>query len=86
MTIHQLPYFCAVARTGNFTRAAVEEGVAQPSLSQQVVKLEKTLGAKLFDRLSRAYSSACPLHKALGKLVGTIMANNVLQIWEPVFV
>src|ERR1039457_6689740 len=54
MKIHQLRYFCAVARTGSFTRAAVEEGVTQPSLSQQIVKLEKTLGAKLFDRLSRA--------------------------------
>lgn len=54
MEIHQLKYFCAVARTGSFTRAAVEEGVAQPSLSQQIVKLEQTLGAKLFDRLSRA--------------------------------
>lgn len=53
MEIHQLRYFCAVARTGSFTRAAVEEGVAQPSLSQQIVKLEQTLGAKLFDRLSR---------------------------------
>src|SRR5580693_6310221 len=54
MKIHQLRYFCAVARTSSFTRAAVEEGVAQPSLSQQIVKLERTLGAKLFDRLSRA--------------------------------
>jgi len=39
MKIHQLRYFCAVARTGSFTRAAVEEGVAQPSLSQQMVEL-----------------------------------------------
>jgi LysR family hydrogen peroxide-inducible transcriptional activator len=53
MEMHQLRYFCAVARTGSFTRAAVEEGVAQPSLSQQIVKLEKSLGARLFDRLSR---------------------------------
>src|ERR1039457_2062807 len=54
MELHQLRYFCAVARTGSFTRAAAEEGVAQPSLSQQIVKLELTLGAKLFDRLSRS--------------------------------
>lgn len=54
MEIHQLRYFCALARTGSFTRAAVEEGVAQPTLSQQITKLEQTLGARLFDRLSRA--------------------------------
>ncbi len=54
MEFHQLRYFCAVARTGSFTRAAAEEGIAQPSLSQQIVKLERTLGAKLFDRLSRS--------------------------------
>src|SRR5450755_3487858 len=54
MEIHQLRYFCAVARTGSFTRAALEEGVAQPSLSQQIVKLERTVGARLFDRLSRS--------------------------------
>ncbi|MDR3700771.1 MAG: LysR family transcriptional regulator [Candidatus Sulfopaludibacter sp.] len=54
MEFHQLRYFCAVARTGSFTRAAVEEGVAQPSLSQQIVKLEQTMGSKLFDRLGRS--------------------------------
>jgi LysR family hydrogen peroxide-inducible transcriptional activator len=53
MEFHQLRYFCAVARTGSFTRAAAEEGLAQPSLSQQIVKLEQTMGAKLFDRLGR---------------------------------
>ena len=53
MQIHQLRYFCAVARTGSFTRAAQQERIAQPSLSQQVRKLEEELGSKLFDRLSR---------------------------------
>ena len=53
MQIHQLRYFCAVARTGSFTRAAQQERLAQPSLSQQIRKLEDELGTKLFDRLGR---------------------------------
>lgn len=53
MELHQLRYFCAVARTGNFTRAAAAEYVAQPSLSQQILKLEEELGVKLIDRLGR---------------------------------
>ncbi len=53
MQIHQLRYFCAVARTGSFTRAAQHEHVAQPSLSQQIRKLEDELETKLFDRLGR---------------------------------
>jgi LysR family hydrogen peroxide-inducible transcriptional activator len=54
MEIHQLRYFCAVARNGTFTRAAQTERVAQPSLSQQIAKLEAELGAKLFDRLAKS--------------------------------
>lgn len=54
MEIHQLRYFCAVAKHGTFTRASQAQHVAQPSLSQQILKLESELGAPLFDRLPRA--------------------------------
>ena len=54
MEVHQLRYFCAVARIGSFTRAAEEEGIAQPSLSQQILKLEAEMGAPLFERLGRS--------------------------------
>jgi LysR family hydrogen peroxide-inducible transcriptional activator len=54
MEFHQLRYVCAIADTGSFSRAAERCQVAQPSLSQQVLKLEEDLGAKLFDRLGRS--------------------------------
>src|SRR5260370_9460564 len=54
MEVHQLRYFCAVARMGSFTRASEEEGVAQPSLSQQILKLEYEMGAALFEGLGRS--------------------------------
>jgi LysR family transcriptional regulator, hydrogen peroxide-inducible genes activator len=54
MEFNQLRYVCAIAETGSFSRAAERCHVAQPSLSQQVLKLEEDLGAKLFDRLGRS--------------------------------
>ncbi len=53
MELHQLRYVVAIADTGNFTRAAETSFVSQPSLSQQVAKLEKELGHRLFHRLGR---------------------------------
>jgi LysR family hydrogen peroxide-inducible transcriptional activator len=54
MEFTQLKYVCAIADTGSFSRAAERCHVAQPSLSQQVLKLEEDLGARLFDRLGRS--------------------------------
>jgi len=54
MEMHQLRYVVAVARTGNFSRAAEQCHVSQPSLSQQVQKLEEELGERLFDRMKRS--------------------------------
>jgi LysR family hydrogen peroxide-inducible transcriptional activator len=53
MEMHQLRYVAAVARTRNFSRAAEQCHVSQPSLSQQIQKLEDELGERLFDRLKR---------------------------------
>lgn len=53
MELHQLKYFVAVAEEGGFCKGATRCGLAQPSLSQQVRKLEESLGCQLFDRLGR---------------------------------
>ncbi len=53
MELHQLRYFLAIQKTGSFSRAAEGCHVAQPSLSQQILKLEAELGEKLFERSRR---------------------------------
>ena len=50
MEMHQIRYFLAVARTLNFTQAADECNVSQPSLSRAIIKLEEELGGDLFRR------------------------------------
>ena len=53
MDLRQIEYVGAVARTMNFTRAAVELHVAQPALSAAIRRLETELGVQLFRRTSR---------------------------------
>lgn len=60
----QLECFCAVARAGSFTKGAEDLGIAQPSLSEQIARLEQNLGAPLFERLSRR-TELTPLGEAI---------------------
>ena len=53
MTLQQLEYFLAAYRHGSFRGAALELHMAQPSLSEQVRRLEAELGVQLFARAGR---------------------------------
>ena len=53
LSLHQLTVFLAVYEHGSLTRAAEELGYAQPSVSEQVRGLERTLGVTLFRRVGR---------------------------------
>lgn len=50
MTLHQLRVFHAVVNAKTMTSAAKQLGLSQPSLSQQLGRLESAIGARLFDR------------------------------------
>lgn len=50
MEMHQIRYFLAVSQLLNFTRAAEECNVTQPSLTRAIKKLEDELGGELFRR------------------------------------
>jgi len=50
----ELRVFATIAETGHFTRAADQLGMSQSALSAAIVKLEKLLGTRLFDRHTRS--------------------------------
>ncbi len=54
MELRQLEYFVAIVETGSFSLAAERCNITQPSLSQQIIKLENEIGQQLFHRLGRS--------------------------------
>lgn len=82
MTIQMLEYFVAVVKNGNFTKAAAECFVTQPTLSRSIVELETELGCALLVRTSRSvkltpcgevcYAEAQRVLDACGRLVSRV--------------
>jgi len=50
LELRHLRYFVALADAGNFTRAAEKIFIAQPTLSQQIRRLEEIVGTPLLQR------------------------------------
>ncbi|WP_167046111.1 LysR substrate-binding domain-containing protein [Salinibacterium sp. ZJ454] len=74
MNLEQLQSFVEVARLGNFTRAAEQLHLAQPSLSRQIASLEQDLGAELFHR-SRGGSTLTIAGESLLPLARRMLAD-----------
>ncbi|HEX5740382.1 MAG TPA: LysR family transcriptional regulator [Pilimelia sp.] len=64
LELRHLRVVCAIAETGSVTKAASQLGLAQPALTAQLQRIERTLGGPLFQRDRRG---ARPT--ALGELV-----------------
>lgn len=62
MTLQQLEYFLAAMDSGSFSAAAERLLLAQPSVSEQVRRLEAELGVALFERVGRGLVPTAAAH------------------------
>ena len=74
INLNQLKIFWTVANSATLTRAAKQLGLSQPSLSQQIAKLERSLGGRLFDRVNNQLVLT-DAGRYLVRKAGTILAE-----------
>ena len=53
MELRELKSFCMAAKAGGISKAAIELGLGQPTVTTHIRKLEREMGAVLFDRSKR---------------------------------
>ena len=76
MELHHLCYVVKLAKFLHFSKAAAELNITQPSLSQQILLIERELGVRLFERKTRSVE----LTAAGEEFV--VYAGKVLVEWE----
>lgn len=83
MDLHHLRHFVAVADELHFGRAAKKLKMAQPPLSQSIMRLEESLGARLFDRSTRnvklTAAGAALLPEAREIIARTALAERLVE-------
>ncbi|MET7824843.1 LysR family transcriptional regulator [Streptomyces sp. NPDC102256] len=78
MDLRQLEYFVAVAEERNFTRAAERVHISQSGVSAQIRRLERELGAELFDRTGRTATLTVAGKAALGPARAALAAAEAV--------
>lgn len=76
VSVHQLRLITRVGALGSFTRAAEEERVSQPALSRTVREVERSVGARLFDRTTRSVELTDAGREFL------VIAHDVLRAYD----
>lgn len=88
LELKQLRYFVAIAESASFSKAAQKLFITQPALSQQISKLEESLGIKLLDRNTRSvqltaagwdlYHRSMQLLHDMESMVNSVLATDSL--------
>ncbi|MGO2110796.1 MAG: LysR family transcriptional regulator [Pseudoclavibacter sp.] len=82
VTLHGLTCFLAVARTLHFGRAAAEVNLSVSSLSEQIAKLEREVGRKLFARHSRSVALTESGAQLVPLAASAVAAVDEIDAWS----
>jgi LysR family cyn operon transcriptional activator len=84
LELRHLRYFLAVAATHSFTRAAEQLHVTQPTLSHQIMQLERLVGTVLFERAAKdvELTAAGRLFKPYCERILKEVASGMLALSE----
>lgn len=79
MTLQQLQYIVSIDRFRSFAKAAEHCGVAQPTLSKMVAKLEDELDVRIFERTRHTVKPTSPGKRILKQAEKTIQEASRIQ-------